>query len=317
MIYYDLNNGKNKRHLPKSIMLIIRKKFMKNYPYYFNLDKNVKQICVNQIEDKRIRQADISISSSPHTAYKVDKLGPDKGKKIYFIQGYENWHTKSESELHNTYKLGHKNIVIAKWLKKIVDYHSGKDTVISFNGIDLNIFKIKTADTFFRKKYSIAMLYHDSENKGCKYGIDALYKLKEKYNELEVNMFGFPERPDDFPDWINYTKKASEEEIANILNNSSIFMCTSIFEGFGLPGLEAMACGCALVTTDCKGVLEYANENNSIICEPKNAQALYEAVCKIFDDEVLRAKLIENATATAKFWSLDRANIEFEKNILE
>ncbi len=55
------------------------------------------------------------------------------------------------------------------------------------------------------------------------------------------------------------------------MNISHIFISTSWWEGFGLPSLEAMACGCALILTDAGGVNEYAIANeNCLMYEPKN-----------------------------------------------
>ena len=71
-------------------------------------------------------------------------------------------------------------------------------------------------------------------------------------------------------------------------------MCTSVKEGFGLPGLEAMACGCALVTTDFDGAKEYAvNNKNALVSPIKDVDAMYQNVIKLFEDENLRFKIAQ------------------------
>lgn len=50
------------------------------------------------------------------------------------------------------------------------------------------------------------MLYHNSEHKGTKYGIEALNRLKELYPDLQAILFGTPARPNNLPDWIQYVQ---------------------------------------------------------------------------------------------------------------
>ena len=54
----------------------------------------------------------------------------------------------------------------------------------------------------------------------------------------------------------------------DILNYASIFICSSINEGFGLTGAESMACGCALATTSYPAVFEYAVDKKNCLVSP-------------------------------------------------
>lgn len=66
-------------------------------------------------------------------------------------------------------------------------------------------------------------------------------------------------------------------EIARAYNNCHIFVSASWFEGFGLPPLEAMKCGCAVITSDSKGVNEFAIDGeNCLMFQPKNIEQLKE-----------------------------------------
>lgn len=313
-IYYDLKQGINKRHIPKKIVLILRKILLLKYPQYYKLNKKVKQIGINTINNNNVEDADISIFTSPLTAHSHNKLDSSKGKQVYFIQGYENW-DNSDEYVQETYKYGMKNIVISQWLKDIVDKYSESESIIVKNGIDTDIFKIINPIKN-RNEYSIAMIYHTDELKGTKYGLEALCSLKRLYPQLEVNMFGNSKRPKEMPDWINYTHKANEEKVVEILNNSSIFICTSLFEGFGLPGLEAMSCGCALVTTDCFGPLEYVNENNGIVCKKGSSDEIFNATRRILEDKELKDKIVKNGLNTIENWNINISQQKFEQEIL-
>ena len=307
-IYYDLKEGKNKKHIPKKLMISLRKFWLINYPFYFKLNKNIVQKSVSTINDKTIREADVNIATTPSNVHKVYNLN-NKSKKIYFIQGYDIGGI-TEKKLTDTYKLDMQIVVISKWLKEKVEKYSVNEPIIIRNGISLEKFKInkKIED---RKKHSVAMIYRKDKNKACNYGIEAIKKLKEQYSDIELNICGAELEKQYKYDWIKSIVNANEEEVIQTLNDSSIFLCTSIYEGFGLPGLEAMACGCALVTTDCFGPREYANDNNAIFCKSKSVDEIVKAIKKYFDDEDLKRKNIDNGLKTAKEWDINESYKRF------
>jgi len=69
----------------------------------------------------------------------------------------------------------------------------------------------------------------------------------------------------------------NDQEIAQTLRKSDIYIFTSIWEGFGLPPLEAMSCGCAVVASDAKGINEYAKDGeNALIYPPMDTEKLEE-----------------------------------------
>jgi glycosyltransferase involved in cell wall biosynthesis len=99
-----------------------------------------------------------------------------------------------------------------------------------------------------------------------------------------------------------------EQGMAEFYRACDIFVFSSLSEGFPAPPLEAMASGCAVVTTDCGGVREYAqHEGNALVVPPGNAVALRAAVQRLCDDERLRERLSERGMATAQ--EFDRARM--------
>lgn len=311
-IYYDLKDGRNSHHIPKIITILLRRILFIGYPRWFKLDDRVKQKAVNHFDNLTVRDADISIATAPYTAYPVKELSESKGKKYYFIQGYENWDGASEEYLHTSYGLGMNNIVISSWLKSIVDQYAKNESVIVGNGIDLDIFKINNPIEE-RKEHVVSMIYHDSYIKGCDYGIEALEKIKKIFPDTKAILFGGVKRPNNLPSWIKYVRNANENQVVEILNESSVFMCTSLFEGFCLPGLESMACGATLITTKCQGPEEYANETNSILCNSKSSEELFEAIKELFENDEKRISIAQKAYEDINIWSLVGKEKEFEE----
>lgn len=282
-----------KRHpgIPVFIRKFCYKFLVWYYPKWFALNPKIHKICAyTGINDRELPDADFVCATAVGTANDVAKLSINKGKKLYFIQGFENWGSWTADAVKETYRLEMKNIVIAKWLEKIVQ-DSGADCVLIPNGIDFDVFNINIPIAS-RKGHTVSMLYHDQVHKGSVYGIAALEKLKERYPDLQATLFGVPKRPDDLPKWIQYIQSATQPQLRQVYNQSKIYLCPSTKEGFGLTGAEAMACGCAYVASDYGGVHEYATDGrNVLLSPPKDVEGLVEHISYLFDHDDERIKL--------------------------
>ena len=207
--------------------------------------------------------------------------------------------------------MGMTNIVVSNWLKKIVDKHSSQESYLIKNPIDTSHYR-QIISISERDKHTIGLLYHEMPHKGLKYSLKVINEIKKMYPDLEVFMFGVPKRPRIFPKWIHYTRKATQQETVSIYNKVQVFLCSTIKEGYGLTGLEAMACGTPLVSTDYEGVKEYAvNEVNALLSPVKDIDAMIKNVIRIFENTELREKISKNGISTAKSFDWNNAVREF------
>ncbi len=106
----------------------------------------------------------------------------------------------------------------------------------------------------------------------------------------------------------------NEREVADILGESAIFLSTSQYEGFGLPPIEAMACGCIVVGYHGYGGLDYARNNNGFWCEEGNviecAWTLTKALELLEKNEDQISILQEQALETANQYNFKRQERE-------
>lgn len=278
-------------------------------PRWFTLDPRVHKVCVFAIDDANIPDGDWVFATAVTTARGVAKLSESKGRKGYLIQDYETWDTP-EDEVCATYCLGMQNIVISEWLRGIVEHEApGTATLIS-NPVDTSVF---FDDGLGRNPLQISALYHEGPHKGFPDAFKTLCMVRDCIPDVRVEVFGVWRRPEYFPAWINYTQKATSDQLRRIYSGSAVYICASVNEGFGLTGLEALACGCALASTDYQGVHDYAvNGGNCLLSPVHDPETLARNVVRLLSDAKLRGKLGKKGIETASVRSWDTSVDRFE-----
>ena len=94
------------------------------------------------------------------------------------------------------------------------------------------------------------------------------------------------------------------KDMVRLYQESSIFVLSSRYEGFGLVLIEAMSQGCACVTTDYKGrqMEILGSEDCGMVCQPEDVDALAEALQRVIMDDELRQRLQINAIARSRYF---------------
>ncbi|MFA5358995.1 MAG: glycosyltransferase family 1 protein [Patescibacteria group bacterium] len=98
------------------------------------------------------------------------------------------------------------------------------------------------------------------------------------------------------PGWIK------EEDVPYLMNAASAFVFPSFYEGFGIPILEAMACGCSVITSNTTACPEVAG-NAAILVDPQNTEQITEAINKILTDRTLAEELKNRGLERVKNFS--------------
>jgi len=285
---------------------------------WFNLEKGIVLKRVRDLANKRIPAGDVIIATANETADWLNLCDTSKGKKFYFIQDYEVW-TRDEAKVDATWKMPFKKIVISSWLKDLaVNKFQEEIAGLVFDGVDLETFTPKTKELKSEdKKIKVLMLYHIFPKKGFKDGLAAFNKAKEKYPNLELTLFGAYHPGQDVPVDAKFYYRPSREQLKNLYQEADIFLWPSRVEGFGLPPLEAMACGTALITTATGAAFDYAKNNeNAVVVPPNDIEALTRALIDLIEQPEERIALGRKAAITARDFSWERSSQELERILL-
>ncbi|WP_165042702.1 glycosyltransferase family 4 protein [Dysgonomonas sp. ZJ709] len=281
---------------------------------WFNFDPSITMSYVPQVDDRYVVDADVVIATWWSTVLEMGRLGAAKGKKINLIQGFENW-TGHEDLLYASYDMPDTtNVVVASYLKEIVEQHTSKPVALIYNAVNNKEFFVKDKIEE-RTLATVAMTYSIQEIKGSEYGLKALMLVKEKYPELQAYLFGVCPQPEGLPDWIKFYR--APDNLCDIYNRNAIFLSNSFTEGFPLTPAEALFCGCALICTDIAGHREFAIDGETaLLVEVKNAEQMAERICYLIDNNEERISLAHRGNNYIQRFSWESA-IEKMENLIK
>jgi glycosyltransferase involved in cell wall biosynthesis len=97
---------------------------------------------------------------------------------------------------------------------------------------------------------------------------------------------------------LRFTGYISEEDLAALYSSCKAFIYPSLYEGFGLPPLEAMACGAPVITSRIGSITAVVGEAAYLI-EPTDASGLARSILKLLEDESARDHLRQQGRARA------------------
>ena len=100
--------------------------------------------------------------------------------------------------------------------------------------------------------------------------------------------------------------RLSTNDLQLLYSFTDLFVFPSLYEGFGMPLLEAMACGAPVLTSNSTALAEVAGDA-AVLADPQDARALGEAMIRVLEDEPLRAALKIKGFDRAKQFSWGQA----------
>lgn len=124
---------------------------------------------------------------------------------------------------------------------------------------------------------------------------------------------------DNYKNRIIFTGYVPDEYLSAIYNGSVAFVFPSLYEGFGLPILEAMQSGTPVISSNTTSLPEVAGDA-AVLVDPRDQDMLCKAMLTVLEDSDLREQLIDKGLARAKMFSWERCaqeTIEIYKKMID
>ena len=151
--------------------------------------------------------------------------------------------------------------------------------------------------------------------RGIQVLLDAMELVKREVRDVKLIAAGDPGKRLETFCPVEYVSP-SDDELAKLYSACDVFVLPSFLEGMPVPPLEAMACGGAVVMTDCMGNRDYSlNGENCLVVPPRDQDSLAEAIVQVLTDNALSERLRRNGPPTAAPWTYERMGQIFVESI--
>jgi glycosyltransferase involved in cell wall biosynthesis len=281
-----------------------------------------------KLDTGKLHAPDVVVITEPSMTSNI--LPRRKNKNTYLLLQHDNeWLVEQNLGAHEVYRTGFapaelgnygqgegkcEILVVSSWLRNQVQEKYGITSHLVLNGVDHTLFHptLKPSDT----RPQILMLYDPQAWKGFDTAYLAAHYAHQFVPNLKIAAFGrfmppFPAQGGQYGSFtlpVTFYNRPEQRDLADLYSCSSVFVSASSKEGFGLPGLEAMACGVPVVTTDSGGSRDYAiHEQTALVVQSGTIPDLGAAILRILNEPSLRARLIKNGRRKAAEFTWDSA----------
>ncbi|MFP3190827.1 MAG: glycosyltransferase family 4 protein [Thermoproteota archaeon] len=270
---------------------------------------------------------DVGIATWYPTAFSVWMSGVER--PLFFMQDFKELVEEAEGNygikmFESTLKLKFHFLANSTFTRDLIlSYNKDAKVTITGVGVDHNVFHPRKENSIVNSKNKpvIMAVIRGQKFKRGDIAIKAL-NLINREKPIHAVLVGEDQAIDkllrEIKPEFTYTKfpHVDDETLAKLYSSSEAFIFTSYKESFGLPPLEAMASGTAVITTDCGGNRDYTIDGyNSLVVPPDDPLAIAKATLKVLNDTKLREKLVEGGLETAKMWTWDKVINKFEDAI--
>lgn len=292
------------------------------YPTWYPLSDKVNFIRVPNDEDieNYVPKSDVVVATSWKCIRKA--IGSNKGPVAFFEQGgshlfeLDKLSERKREVVANRIKLPPFIYTVSQYSADKIKEIYGKDSSVIYNALESSIFYPREKE---REAKDISITIVGSEDfkfKNIGEILEVIRKLKGKY-QIKLN-------------WITQTKPTINEEgkeaivnppqkiIGDILRDTDIYICNSEYESFGLPTLEAMTCGAAVITTDTGGMRDFVVDGeNALVIKHHNEDDMMEKIERLIKDRELMYRIAKDGKETASRFNWDNSIKDMEEYFRE
>lgn len=264
------------------------------------------------IREHYLPDADIVIATAWPTAYDVARLSPAKGKPVYFIMHYEV-DSGPAVLVEGTYSLPMYRLTIAEFTRHLLQrkFDCQVAEVVPC-GVDPSVFFTDRE----AEPMTVLMFYSPDPRKGAIDGLAALEQLKGRLPDLRARLFG-GHVPPKLPEWITFYARPSDSDLRGLYASSTVLLYPSRYEGFGLPPLEAMACGCPVVSTRVGAVPDFATDgHDAVLVDVGDIGAMVDGLEQLLTNQEFRSALVQRGLKKAQDYTTEKMAARFASALL-
>ncbi len=178
--------------------------------------------------------------------------------------------------------------------------------IVNYNGVDEKFSpgERDSALRYVRERFGITERFllwvgNPKPHKNLDNTLKAFEILKRNFNSIKLVLVGAEIKGNRKNEDIIVANVSSDNELVALYRSAEVLLAPSLYEGFCLPVLEALACGCPVVTSNVSSLPEVVGDAG-IMVNPGSADEIAGAVLRILNDRSLRQVLVNKGIDRAK-----------------
>jgi GT2 family glycosyltransferase/glycosyltransferase involved in cell wall biosynthesis len=273
-------------------------------PDWFGLDAPVHSFEDFDALGDALAQVDaIKVATWWMTAAPVWRASIPRGIPVYFVQDIETSyypdHERARHAVLDSYRPEFRYMTISSWNRERLR-ELDLDAELIAPGIDLETFRPRP--DVRRREDMVLALGRTNPLKNLPLTLAAWRSLREPRPEL--CLFGI--EPELAQGGVRYVESPSDEQVNELFCQATVFVQTSVHEGFALPPLEAMATGAAVVCTDAHGNRDFCIDGVNCLMPESDTAAVGAALARLLGDGELRERLGQAGIETAQEYAWEK-----------
>jgi len=126
-------------------------------------------------------------------------------------------------------------------------------------------------------------------------------KFRERFEELKYSL--------KFDGKVQLEVGVDEQKLVDLYRNAEVLVYPSLYEGFGLPIVEAMRIGCPVITSN-QGAMKEIGRGAALLVNSESVDELADAMKKVAENPDLRKRMIETGKKRARYFSWEKTALE-------
>lgn len=262
----------------------------------------------NRLDSHDFSADELIVSMCSRTTLDMSQLPENIGIKVFHCRGSE---IGNREQLLKAWNLPIPKIALSSHLAESIKREANQSVIgVVPNGVDTEEYFPCVPEW---ERTGIGAYLGWSKSKDPARTIQVMQMLEKSLPNVSLYLFSGGTRPKGINNII-FKRFPSVDEARRIYSSCKVWFCTSLSEGFGNPLLEAMACGCAVVSTKCGGPSDIIQDGqNGFLVDVGNAKRMVDKIVLLYKHEQRRRQICKYAMKAVQKFTWPKAVSKLEE----
>lgn len=256
---------------------------IKNLPW---ISLNCPAVTIPELIQKYLPACDATFFTFPNHLEPILSLGPEAGKKVMRV--CDLFFAERVQEISADITL----CANSSMVQHILEEKLQRKVYLLVNGVNIDIFNAPDKNPLFPTTIGMFFYPKSYTHKGMQEGFTIMRELKKRYPNLRFLIAG-EKKKEGIPDFVEFRDAVHIKSLVEFYRNVDIFIYPSKYDACPNPPMEALACKCALVTTNVGGISDYTVPGKTaMVSLPEDTDTMLRNITALIESPTVFQKIV-------------------------